>query len=433
MHKKQKTHSSTFYRRLSESGNSRTFLWLYWSQKARMIHNQNFRITCILMLLGSFTRAQGLNKAILDTIIEKGRQTHSNAIIFIQNNKVLVEEYYDQKPKPEYIASAGKSLVALAIGKLIDDGKIKSPDQPVYEFYPEWKQGTKKDITIRMLLNHTSGLQNFGDASIELEPPPLYRAKDIIQLALCAEVSDKPGTVFSYNNKAVALLGGIIEKASGQPLDKYFQENFYKPMNIEQFDWIRDQAGNPTAHGAFIIKPMDFAKFGLLMLNKGVYNGQRIISENWVRQCVEPAQQFDLRFGLLWWRILKFDKRVFTAKNLKFLEDAHISPDIIAKLRPMLNDTLSYSDYSKQLAGTFGDDWYAKIIQANNIPVDSFRVRMTSEDALAFYANGYRGNYLVIIPSLNLIAVRVRGNGSDWNPATDDFAEFVELVSSLAK
>ncbi len=120
------------------------------------------QIFCLFLLFIGPCSAQDFNRDLLKTIIKKGGQTHSNAIIIIQNNKVLVEDYYNRKPKPEYIASAGKSLVSLAIGKLIDDGKIRSLDQPVYEFYPEWKQGTKQDITIRMLLNHTSGLQNIA-------------------------------------------------------------------------------------------------------------------------------------------------------------------------------------------------------------------------------------------------------------------------------
>jgi len=399
----------------------------------------NYKILQILFLIlivNSAASAQETNKNLLDTIIEKGRKSHSNAVIIIRNNKILVEEYYNQKPKPEYISSAGKSLVSLAIGKLIDDGKIKSLDQPVYEFYPEWKQGTKKDITIRMLLNHTSGLQNNPNASIELEPPPLYKVKNIVQLALCAEISDKPGTVFNYNNKAVALLGGIIEKASGQSLDKYFEENFYGPMDIKQYDWIRDESGNPTAYGAFILKPMDFAKFGLLILNGGVYNSQKIISAPWIDQAFQPGQPFDLRFGLLWWRLLKIDKRVINEKSLKLLEEAQVNSELIAKLRPLLNDTLSVADFNLNLANQLGNNWYQQIntgLIEKKLPTNSYRVLIQSRDAMAYYADGFRGNYLVIIPSLNLVAVRVRGSEGDYNPDTDDFDDFVELIAKMTK
>jgi CubicO group peptidase (beta-lactamase class C family) len=411
------------------------FLTLHFP-KTNLTQIKALQISLLFLLIVKLSDAQGVDQTLLKTIIEKGRQTHSSAIIIIQNNKVLVEEYYNREPKPEYIASAGKSLVAFAIAKLIDDGKIKSLDQRVYEFYPEWKQGTKKDITVRMLLNHTSGLQNFANASVELEPAPEYKAKNILQLALCAEVSDKPGTVFSYNNKAVALLGGIIEKASGKPFDKYFEEIFYGPMHIKKYGWIRDEAGNATTHGAFVIEPMDFAKFGLLLLNDGTYKNQKIISSNLIQQMIQPGQSTDLSCGLLWWRWLGVNKRVITSKNLKLMEDANVSPDLISKLRPILNDTLSLSDHNTLMAKQLGDNWYEQItneLAERNLPSNIYRERVQSKDAIAYYADGFRGNWMVVVPSSNLVAVRVRGNEEDYNPATDDFADFVELVSKMTK
>jgi len=397
---------------------------------------KTIQISFLLLLVSGIATSQVINKNILKTIIEKGRQSHSNAVVIIKDNKIVTEEYYNKKPKPEYIASAGKSLVALAIAKLIDDGKIKSLDQPVYEFYPEWKQGTKKDITVRMLLNHTSGLQNFANATVELEPAPKYKAKNILQLALCAEVSDKPGTVFSYNNKAVALLGGIIEKASGKPFDKYFEENFYGPMHITEYGWIRDEAGNATTHGAFVIEPMDFAKFGLLLLNNGTYNNQKVISSNLIQQIIQPGQSTDLSCGLLWWRLLNVNKRVITQKNLKLMEDANVNPGIISKLRPLLNDTLPFLDHNASMAKQLGDNWYLQItdeLAEKKLPANTYRERIQSKDAIAYYADGFRGNWMVVVPSSNLVAIRVRGNEEDYNPDTDDFEDFVELIAKLCK
>lgn len=141
-------------------------------------------------------------------------------------------------------------MTALAIGKLLDAEKIKSLDQPISDFYPEWLQGNKKLMTIRMLLNPTSGIQNIPNASIEIEQksPPV----NAVKLALAPEFPDKPGTNFSYNNKAVALLGGIIEKASGKRMDVYIAEAFYKPMNILNYECLRDEDQNPAAYSAFL-------------------------------------------------------------------------------------------------------------------------------------------------------------------------------------
>ena len=93
--------------------------------------------------------------------------------------------------------SATKSVVALAIVLLLDEGKLASLDEPVSNIFAEWKQGRKRDITVRMLLDHTSGLQNVANAGEELEAAP-----DLVKLALAAELSSDPGTTFSYNTKA---------------------------------------------------------------------------------------------------------------------------------------------------------------------------------------------------------------------------------------
>jgi len=77
-------------------------------------------------------------------LVERGRETHSDAIIVIQDARILVEDYFGKRKGPVYVASAGKSLTALAIGKLLDEGKIQSLDQPVSDFYPEWLQGNKR-------------------------------------------------------------------------------------------------------------------------------------------------------------------------------------------------------------------------------------------------------------------------------------------------
>jgi CubicO group peptidase (beta-lactamase class C family) len=400
------------------------------------------RMLSLFMLTVIFLAAQGqgIDEQVLKTIIQKGKESHSNAVIIIQNGNVVKEEYYGQEPKPEYISSAGKSLVSLAIGQLIDSGKIKSLDQPVCEFYPEWKQGQKKNITIRMLLNHTSGLQNILNASVELEPAPKWKVKDVIQLALCAEISDTPGKVFEYNNKAVALLGGIIEKASGMRMDIYFEKGFFAPMHIKDAQWIRDEAGNPTAHGAFIIKPMDLAKFGLLVLNKGRYGNKQIISEKWIDQSLNPDQDFDMRFGLLWWRLLKVNKRVITQENIEVLRTNGIDTAILKKLQPLVNDTLSENEYnsalSRAFSGQLGPNWFQivnSLFASKNLSfTDNMRKLIQSKEAVAYYANGYRGNFLVIVPSLNLVAVRVKGNNQPHNYETDNFTDFVELVTRLS-
>lgn len=384
----------------------------------------------ILGFLPILAFSQSVNNSILNEIKEKAIESNSDAVIIIQDNNIIYKDFFGKEEKPIYIASAGKSLVSLAIGKLIDDNLLDSLDQPVYSLFPEWKQGKKKDITIRMLLNHTSGLQNNPNASVELEPAPTYKVQNIIKLALSAELSDIPGEKVNYNNKAVALLGGIIEKASGKKMDLYFVDEFFKPLNIAQYEWIKDESGNPTAHGAFVIKPSDFLKFGKLILNKGVYNGNRIISEKWINESLKQGQEFTPIWGLLWWRLPMFEKRIIDEEIWKSWEQANVNESFLQKLLPIKNRTFeSKYDFYDAMEEILGKDWYPTLNKELPSNLQSSK-RIYSDEIIAYYADGYRGNYLVIIPEHNIIAVRCADNDG-FNYQTDSFIQFVNLIAKL--
>lgn len=218
---------------------------------------------------------QDYNKSILDSIVNQSKRTNSNALIVYVDNKLIYKNYFDNFIQPIEAMSASKSIVSIAIGLLVDKKLIKSIDEPVWTLYPEWKQGNKKLITIRHLLNHTSGLQNVPNAGIEIEVAP-----DVIQLALCAELDSAPGKQFSYNNKASNLLSGIVQKASGLHLDEFLQKNLFSSIGITNFKWLKDKSGNPLGMSGFHVLPEDLAKIGMLILNKGKWNGKQLLSED---------------------------------------------------------------------------------------------------------------------------------------------------------
>ncbi|HEX8334186.1 MAG TPA: serine hydrolase domain-containing protein [Segetibacter sp.] len=381
--------------------------------------------------------SQKINSAKIDSIIRIGKETHSDGIVIIKDNKVLVEEYYGTPNTPTYIASVSKALTSMAIVKLLSEGKIKSIDQPVADFYPEWKQGNKRFVTLRMLLSHTSGMQNERNAGLELEPAPTWRAKNIIKLALAAELSDKPGTVYSYNNKATALLGGIIEVASGKRMDTYFEEEFFKPMNITEFDWIKDEDGNATAHGAFRLKARDLAKFGQLMLNKGEYNGVRFFEERWVDSSFAQSNNINDEIGLLWWR--KPKKMVFAFSNkekIDALEKAGLPEGVLSKFKTFYNQSFSYEDMITTYGKTFGTKWphlFDSLSKKYAIDLRGLPTRSASKEIIGYYHTGSWGNFLVIIPQLNLVAVRVVKRDKDYIEGADMFGNFTTKVFELVE
>jgi CubicO group peptidase (beta-lactamase class C family) len=121
-----------------------------------------------------------------------------------------------------------------------------------------------------------------------------------VKLALAAELYTPPGAAFTYNNKSVNLLSGIIHIATGQPLDDYVRDHFFKPMGIKSWQWTRDDAGNPYAMADLALYPEDFAKFGTLMLQKGQWNGKQLVPMAWIEQIGLQSQPYEPDYGLLW-------------------------------------------------------------------------------------------------------------------------------------
>lgn len=395
-------------------------------EKTIMFKIFNLFLTILLCYSALLCQDSRIKPEILSNIIEKSKTSHTDGLIIYKNGEIIAERYSSGKPEKIELMSATKSVVNLAIGKLIDDGKIKSLDQPVADFYPEWNQGDKKLITIRQLLNHTSGLQNNPNAGVEIEPAP-----DLVKLVLAAELSNKPGTKFSYNNKAVNLLAGIVEKASGEKMDVYFREAIFQPLGITDFNWTRDKAGNPAAMAGLQLTARDAAKFGLLFLNKGVWNGKRILSENWIDESVKQGQSFEQRCGLLWWRVPEYQNFIIDDDKFKEFEAAKVNSDFIAKITPLKNVVFkNRGEYSKALENIFGNDWAFKV----NEQIGEKGISLSKKiygSFVGYNADGYLGQYIVVIPKSKIVAVRQIKRSDNYDPSTDGFEDFLDLIAKL--
>ena len=390
------------------------------------------RLHSILVLLGVFFlnvfAPRSVDADVLDKILQRAKETHSNSVLVIKDGKTFAEYYAGDKNEKIQLMSCTKSIVSLAIGKLIDEGKIKSLDHPVYEFYPEWKQGKKALVTIRHLLNHTSGMQDVANAGIEVES-----SKDVVKLALAAELSDEPGMRFYYNNKAVNLLGGIVEVASGKRMDVFFEEGFFKPMRVKDFSWQRDSAGNPYAHFGLQLSAVDFAKFGELVLNRGKWNGTQIVSEKWVDTMLAQSQLFNESGGLLWWRTSSDETYTVDDEHLQTLEKAGVEKSFLEKLEPIKGKIYQAGERTAVVSKIFGTDWQ-KIVssqQLGNKNTTLFKKRIGKVNG--YYASGYLGQFLVIVPKSKIVAVRQVKQSKDYDTKTDGFEDFISLVMQLGK
>jgi len=369
----------------------------------------------------------------LQQLLERGRQTHSDAVLVLQDGREIGHYYADGKaPGPIELMSVTKSVVALGIGQLLDQGKIKSLDQPVADFYPEWRQGQKRQITLRMLLDHSSGLQNVRRADVEIYPAP-----DAIRLALAAELSTNPGTDASYNNKAVNLLAGIIEKASGQPMDVFFRDGLFKAMDIQPGPWAKDQAGHPYAMAGLSLTAIDLARLGELVDSHGRWNGRQLLSADYIDTMLAAGPLEDGRCGLLWWRTPQWMHFDVDPASFDMLRRRGVPEATVRKLQTALKAAHYDSPDALQngIATALGAD--ARSIMADQLisrGIGPYRLFKISKGPIVAYGgNGDGGQYVVIVPKAHLVAVRQIDANGDSEAAGQDYADFTQRVLLLAE
>jgi CubicO group peptidase (beta-lactamase class C family) len=371
----------------------------------------------------------GIDPAALEKLRKRAQEADSDAVVIIKDGRLVADWDFGQKRGPIEAMSATKSIVNLAIGRLIDTGKIKSLDQPVSDFYPEWKQGRKKLITLRHLLNHTSGLQNVPITSFEIYPSP-----DFVKLALAAEVSDEPGSKFAYNNKAVNLLAGIVERASGMRMDLYLAKEIFEPLGIKDFHWTLDRAGNPHGMSGLEIRALDFAKIGQMLLDEGTWKGKPILSKDWIGKSVEPSQSLEPTCGLLWWLIRP---TLFAVDDglIKQFKDRGMTAESAAKMEALKGKPLETEIFWASLRPIIHRDKVlkTKLFELNR---DLPKLKPLVEGAIRGYeAQGYLGQFLIVLPKERIVAVRQRRyrSGAGAEDPKRNFMEFAQMVCSLVE
>lgn len=390
-----------------------------------------FAVLLALSQVGSAWAATEAPSRAAQNLVQEAIAQHSSSLLVMRDGKVLAQ-YRDPALKSEELdmMSATKSVVALGIGLLVTDGKIKSLDQPVSDFYPEWKQGQKASITVRMLMNHTSGLQNVPTAPTEIYPAP-----DFVQLALAAELSDPPGTRFSYNNKAMNLLSGIIEKASGMPMDKFLEARLFKPMGMTHSGWGEyDKAGHPQAMSGWVTDAADAARVGQLVLDEGRWQGRQLVSVSFMREMTAQGSPLSPKYGLLWWRIPSYSHTTVRSDLAAVLTSHGIDPSIVALLMPLQGKYFpSNADFVKALVNASGAQMRAVQLALSEHKLGSSDlVKVDSGPVVAYEAEGYLGQYIVVVPAARIVAVRqIASPETDVNPWPWGFDNFGDEVVKL--
>jgi CubicO group peptidase (beta-lactamase class C family) len=232
---------------------------------------------------------------IIDTTLAQINKFETVAFLVIMNDSILHEEYWDGYSDTSYSNSfsMAKSIVSLLIGCLIDEGKIKSLEQPIADYLSAYKGSEYAKITIRDLLTMSSGL-NWDEAysSAFSITTQAYYGNNLTKLVASLEAVEPPGKVHRYKSGDTQLLSMIVEKASGKHLAEYASEKLWMPLGAEHDAlWSLDKEdGNEKAYCCFNSNARDFARIGQMMLDSGQFNGKQVVSKEYIRQATSPAK-----------------------------------------------------------------------------------------------------------------------------------------------
>jgi CubicO group peptidase (beta-lactamase class C family) len=246
----------------------------------------------------------------LDAFLE---DTGTWAFLVIQNDTVLYERYFKGHQRDSLVTSfsVAKSFDSALVGIAIEEGYIKSVNDPITDYIPELAKRDPhfREIQIRHLLMMASGLR-YEDQRIFLAPDHslTYEFEDLRHLILTeTEVVAQPGTAFVYNDYNPLLLGLILERATGRPVTAYLQEKIWDPIGMEYGgSWSLDseQSGFEKMESSLNARPVDYAKFGRLYLNGGNWNGTQVVPAEWVAASTQDNGMIEdapIYYGYLWW------------------------------------------------------------------------------------------------------------------------------------
>lgn len=232
------------------------------------------------------------------------------AFLIIKNDTIQYEKYFKGYEKTSIVPSfsMAKSITSILVGCAIDDGLIKSVDEPITNYLPELKKNGFEKITIKHLLQMTSGIRfnesyinPFGDAA------SFYYGRKLKKYVSKMKLKSEPGKEWNYISGNTQILGLVLENAlKTKTVTQYLQEKIWQPLGMEyDASWSIDKKkdGIEKTFCCINARAIDFAKIGRLYLNKGNWNGKQIVSENWVKESTKrDTTDGSVRFyQYQWW------------------------------------------------------------------------------------------------------------------------------------
>jgi CubicO group peptidase (beta-lactamase class C family) len=265
------------------------------------------------------------------------RGTSTLGFVVLDDDLLVYERYFGgaDRQTRQTSFSVAKSFVSTLIGIAIDEGLIGSVTDPVTEYLPELSERDPRfeRITLRDLLTMSSGIR-YEEQSLPLpwgDDVDTYYGTDLRDLGLSAtQIVRPPGQEWLYNNYHPLLLGLVLERATGMSVSDYTATKLWQPLGAEaDATWSLDSEGSgfEKMESGLNATPVDYARFGELFLHAGEWNGQRIVSEDWVREATAADVTTDPagHYQYFWWVDTVRPDRFYALGN--FGQYIYVAPD----------------------------------------------------------------------------------------------------------
>ena len=263
-----------------------------------------------------------------DELEAQHRELESVAFLVVKQDSLLHEQYWEgyDAASLSNSFSVAKSIVSVLVGIALKEGKIKSLEQPVSDFLPEFAEGDKAAIKLKHLLHMSSGL-NWDEtytSPISMTTEAYY-GTNLKKLIGRLQAVEPPGQSFSYKSGDTQVLSFVLEAATGKTLSEYAEDKLWRPIGAaHDAAWSTDRPdGNEKAYCCFFSNARDFARIGQLYLHNGIWHGDTIVDPAYVKASLTPSglstdegKKTDF-YGYHWWLLPDYKGQdIFYARGI---------------------------------------------------------------------------------------------------------------------
>lgn len=266
---------------------------------------------------------QGLDPMLVAELYHDAAELETlYGLLVVKNGYLIAEDYFNEGSvgQKALLQSAAKSITSALVGLALEQECLSSVDQKMIDFFPDFANQIvdprKREITLRDMLQMRAGYPP------EESNQALWEAVwsgDYVHLVADFPLTSDPGTKFQYSNLTTHWLGVIVARACESDLKSFGQEHLFDPLGAEIGDWRKDLDGYNWAAGEIHVSARDAAKFGMLFLNDGQFEGNQIIPAEWVHDSLQTYSVNaydnigafrDIGYGYQWWSAEIGDHRV---------------------------------------------------------------------------------------------------------------------------